>query len=122
MKAGLIVKTLLIDNYDSYTFNLYQMIAVINGEEPFVIRNNAIEWEEIKQYQFDNIVISPGPGHPSQPDDFGICAQAIAESDVPVLGVCLGHQGIGHVFGQSRGTFVSLQQTLRPGGGTLPKL
>ncbi|CAH1202724.1 Isochorismate synthase MenF [Paenibacillus plantiphilus] len=93
------MKTLLIDNYDSYTFNLFQLLAEINGEEPFVIRNDALQWHEIAGCRFDNIVISPGPGNPGNSKDFGICLQAIAHADVPVLGVCLGHQGIGHVFG-----------------------
>lgn len=95
------MKTLLIDNYDSYTFNLFQLLAEINGEEPFVIRNDALQWHEIAAYRFDNIVVSPGPGNPGNSKDFGISAQAIAHADVPVLGVCLGHQGIGHLFGSS---------------------
>nr|WP_246628342.1 aminodeoxychorismate synthase component I [Paenibacillus oenotherae] len=90
---------MLIDNYDSYTFNLYQLLADINGEEPFVIRNDALQWQDIEAYRFDNIVISPGPGSPGKAEDFGISAQAIAHAEVPVLGVCLGHQGIGHLFG-----------------------
>nr|WP_246627876.1 aminodeoxychorismate synthase component I [Paenibacillus oenotherae] len=90
---------MLIDNYDSYTFNLFQLLAEINGEEPFVIRNDALQWHEIAGCRFDNIVISPGPGNPGNEKDFGISAQAIQHADVPVLGVCLGHQGIGHLYG-----------------------
>ncbi|PZD96699.1 aminodeoxychorismate synthase component I [Paenibacillus sambharensis] len=93
------MKTLLIDNYDSYTFNLYQMLAAINGREPVVVRNDALSWEQLREYDFDNIVISPGPGRPEREDDFGICRQAILEAEVPVLGVCLGHQGIGSLYG-----------------------
>jgi para-aminobenzoate synthetase len=92
------VKTLIIDNYDSYTFNLYQLIAEVNGEYPTVITNKFV-WEEVKQWEFDNIVISPGPGRPENPKDFGICLQAIQNTQVPLLGICLGHQGLGHVFG-----------------------
>jgi len=93
------MKTLLIDNYDSFTFNLYQLIAEVNGIPPIVVRNDAAPWSEIRDLDFDNIVISPGPGRPENPHDFGICSEAILEGNVPILGVCLGHQGIGHLFG-----------------------
>ena len=93
------MKTLLIDNYDSFTFNLFQYLAEINGELPMVVRNNDMTWSEASTLKVDNIVISPGPGRPELEKDFGICRQAILESDLPILGVCLGHQGIGHLFG-----------------------
>ncbi len=93
------VKTLIIDNYDSYTFNLYQLIAFVNGEYPTVICNDQVAWDELKQWEFDNIVISPGPGRPENPKDFGICRQAIQYAQVPLLGVCLGHQGLGYGYG-----------------------
>ncbi|MBW8799233.1 MAG: aminodeoxychorismate synthase component I [Streptomyces sp.] len=86
------MKTLLIDNYDSYTYNLFQLIAEVNGEEPVVIRND--EPAPPALAEFDNVVVSPGPGHPGDGRDFGISARVIAEATVPVLGVCLGHQGI----------------------------
>jgi anthranilate synthase/aminodeoxychorismate synthase-like glutamine amidotransferase len=93
------LKTLLIDNYDSFTYNLFQLLAEANGEEPVVVRNDAASWDELARGDFDNIVVSPGPGRPDNPKDFGVCADAIREAQVPVLGVCLGHQGIGHVIG-----------------------
>jgi para-aminobenzoate synthetase len=93
------MKTLLIDNYDSFTFNLYQYLAEVNSAPPLVVRNDTAPWEEIRELEFDNIVISPGPGRPEIGRDFGICSRAIVESTVPVLGVCLGHQGLCHLFG-----------------------
>ncbi len=87
------MRTLLIDNYDSYTYNLFQLIAAVNEAEPTVLPNDAAlpaDWAR----NFDNAVISPGPGAPSEPRDFGISADVIASADIPVLGVCLGHQGI----------------------------
>ncbi len=93
------LKTLLIDNYDSYTFNLYQLIAQINGESPLVIHNDQMSWQDLKQLNFDNVVISPGPGHPANQRDFGVCQQVLQQVDKPILGVCLGHQGIADVFG-----------------------
>lgn len=88
------MKTLLIDNYDSYTYNLFQLIAEVNGEEPVVVLNDAPADGIPELREFDNVVVSPGPGHPSETRDFGIAAQVIAEARIPVLGVCLGHQGI----------------------------
>ncbi|WP_079084758.1 aminodeoxychorismate synthase [Streptomyces dysideae] len=88
------MKTLLIDNYDSYTYNLFQLIAEVNGEEPLVIRNDAPVDGVPDLAEFDNVVVSPGPGHPGESRDFGISARVLAESSLPVLGVCLGHQGI----------------------------
>jgi para-aminobenzoate synthetase len=93
------VKTLLIDNYDSFTYNLFQLLAEANGDEPIVVRNDEASWEELAQLEYDNVVVSPGPGRPDRREDFGVCAQAIAEAQVPLLGVCLGHQGLGWVSG-----------------------
>jgi para-aminobenzoate synthetase len=93
------LKTLLIDNYDSFTYNLFQLLAEANGEEPTVVRNDGATWAELAGGDFDNVVISPGPGSPDNPKDFGVCSDAIREADVPLLGVCLGHQGIGNVAG-----------------------
>ncbi|HEY2181461.1 MAG TPA: aminodeoxychorismate synthase component I [Solirubrobacteraceae bacterium] len=88
------VQTLLIDNYDSFTYNLFQLLAEANGVEPLVVRNDEATWDELEPLEFDNVVISPGPGRPDRVGDFGVCAQAIASSSAPLLGVCLGHQGL----------------------------
>ncbi|WP_441245319.1 aminodeoxychorismate synthase component I [Kitasatospora sp. McL0602] len=92
------MRTLLIDNYDSFTYNLYQLLGEVNGRPPVVVRHGA-DWSAIDLDEFDAIVISPGPGRPDRAEDFGISARAILESGLPVLGVCLGHQGIVHLFG-----------------------
>jgi para-aminobenzoate synthetase len=93
------LKTLLIDNYDSFTYNLFQLLADVNGDEPLVVRNDEASWDELSAQDFDNVVISPGPGRPDRPEDFGICAEVIRNAAVPLLGVCLGHQGLGALCG-----------------------
>ncbi len=93
------MKTLLIDNYDSFTYNLFQLLAEANGDEPIVVRNDEAPWEELEKLEFDNVVISPGPGSPDHEGDFGVCEAAIRQADVPLLGVCLGHQGLTWVHG-----------------------
>jgi para-aminobenzoate synthetase len=100
------VTTLLIDNYDSYTFNLYQLVAAVTGEEPVVVRNDELPWSRLARHRWDRIVISPGPGRPERERDLGICRDALTQDEVPVLGVCLGHQALAHLRGGSvvRGT------------------
>src|SRR5436305_2739268 len=93
--------TLLIDNYDSYTFNLYQLLARVEGAEPVVVRNDELGWSELASGGWDRIVISPGPGRPERDRDLGVCREALAQDAIPVLGVCLGHQGLAHVRGGS---------------------
>jgi para-aminobenzoate synthetase len=92
------MRTLLIDNYDSFTYNLYQLLGEVNGRPPVVVRNGA-DWDTLRLDEFDAVVVSPGPGRPDRERDFGISARAILDSGLPVLGVCLGHQGITHLFG-----------------------
>lgn len=88
---------LMIDNYDSFTYNLVQYLSEL-GEELAVHRNDVIDLEDIKALRPSHIVISPGPG---RPDDAGISKHVIMEfsGKIPILGVCLGHQCIGEVFG-----------------------
>ncbi len=100
------MKILIIDNYDSFTFNIYQYVGEIfmsMGEKCVldVFRNDQITISEIKKKQYDKIIISPGPGDPSDRAYFGVCAQVLTQlgKEVPVLGVCLGMQGMAHYFG-----------------------
>jgi anthranilate synthase/aminodeoxychorismate synthase-like glutamine amidotransferase len=93
------MKTLLIDNYDSFTYNLFQLLGEVNGEEPEVVRNDEEKWPELARREFDNVVVSPGPGRPDVSADFGVCAEAIQRTERPLLGVCLGHQGLCWAFG-----------------------
>ncbi len=93
-------RVLLIDNFDSFTYNLYQYLGEL-GAETEVYRNNAITLVEAQAFDPTHIVISPGPGHPGTPRDFGICTEVLLQMapTVPTLGVCLGHQGIAHHLG-----------------------
>lgn len=96
---GHTMRTLLIDNYDSFTYNLYQYLAACNGEAPVVVRNDEMAWPEVEGLHFDNIVISPGPGRPQRARDLGLSGDALRFAKVPILGVCLGHQAIAHHCG-----------------------
>jgi anthranilate synthase/aminodeoxychorismate synthase-like glutamine amidotransferase len=88
---------LVIDNYDSFTFNLVQYIRNI-GEEVMILRNDQVSLEDITRLQPDHILISPGPGNPNTA---GICLDIVKNfyQDIPILGVCLGHQIIAQAFG-----------------------
>jgi para-aminobenzoate synthetase len=92
------VSTLLIDNYDSYTYNIFHLLAAASGEDPIVVHNDAVSWRALERWDFDAIVLSPGPGRPDRWHDFGVCADILRSSVVPVLGVCLGHQGLGQLL------------------------
>ncbi|MEU8659817.1 aminodeoxychorismate synthase component I [Actinoplanes philippinensis] len=93
------MRTLLVDNYDSFTYNLFHYLAEINGSEPEVVLNDDPRWRPEHRVFFDNVVLSPGPGHPGRDTDFGICRDLIHAGDVPLLGVCLGHQGLAEAYG-----------------------
>lgn len=88
---------LIIDNYDSFTYNLVHIVASVEDDYK-VVRNDTMSVEEVREMNPDKILISPGPG---RPEDAGITEELIEKlgTDIPVLGVCLGHQAIGHVFG-----------------------
>jgi len=94
------MKVLILDNYDSFTFNLYQYLGEID-ERPLVFRNDKITVAEIARLRPDRIILSPGPGNPQDAAYFGVCREVILElgPSVPMLGVCLGHQGICAAFG-----------------------
>ncbi len=94
------MKALLIDNYDSFVYNIAQEVADL-GAQVIVKRNNKISMEKVESMALDAIIISPGPGRPSIPRDFGICSEILRtiSREVPTLGICLGHQGIAEAYG-----------------------
>jgi anthranilate synthase component 2 len=94
------MKVLVIDNYDSFVYNLAQYVGEL-GAEPLVYRNDQLTLKKALRLKPDKIIISPGPGIPSQLKYFGVCSQIIKHLSpkVPMLGVCLGHQGIIWTFG-----------------------
>jgi anthranilate synthase component 2 len=88
---------MIIDNYDSFTYNLYQYVGE-QYEDILVVRNDEITIEEIKKMKPEGIILSPGPG---RPEAAGICVELVKElaGEIPILGICLGHQAIGYAFG-----------------------
>ena len=93
------MQTLIIDHYDSFTYNLFQLIAQIQGKEPLVIAHDSETLINLDPDSYDNIILSPGPGQPENLQAFKPGKSLILNSDKPILGVCLGHQGIFSAFG-----------------------
>ena len=96
------MKLIIVDNYDSFTFNLFQMLQPLVDEQIDVYRNDQISFAELRSLKANKIVMSPGPGHPGIDTDFGVCKDVIIERqslNAAILGVCLGHQGIVHHLG-----------------------
>jgi anthranilate synthase/aminodeoxychorismate synthase-like glutamine amidotransferase len=100
--AGVAARVRVIDNYDSFVYNLVQYLGEL-GADPVVHRHDAVTLAELVELDPDAVLVSPGPGDPgTHPENVGVSNEAIAHfggAGVPVLGVCLGHQCIGHVFG-----------------------
>ena len=71
------MSTLLVDNYDSYTYNVFHLLAAVTGEEPIVVHNDIVSWKALSRWDFDAIVLSPGPGRPQRWHDFGVCADIL---------------------------------------------
>ena len=94
------MRALVVDNYDSFVYNLVQYIGEL-GAETIVYRNDQVTLKQVKELKPDRIVISPGPGTPEDARYFGVCTEILqhVSCEVPTLGVCLGHQGIIHAFG-----------------------
>ena len=92
------MRVLLIDNYDSFVYNVYQLLFEVGCKEIIVKRNDKITLSEVRRIYPDFIFLSPGPGHPR---DAGICVSLIKEfyKDIPIFGICLGHQAIAYTFG-----------------------
>src|SRR5262249_30406118 len=97
-----IMTVVIIDNYDSFTYNLYQMVQTATTEVVAVFRNDKIDLARLLEMRPSRLILSPGPGHPANDSDFGVCKEVIVKQEqlaCPVLGVCLGHQGIVHHLG-----------------------
>lgn len=94
------MKFLIIDNYDSFVYNIAQILGEL-GVNSDVVRNDKISIKDIQERNYDAIIISPGPGTPEEEKYFGICSDVIKKlgPSIPILGVCLGHQGIIQCFG-----------------------
>jgi anthranilate synthase/aminodeoxychorismate synthase-like glutamine amidotransferase len=95
------VTTLVVDNYDSFTWNLVQLIGAL-GERPVVVRNDELTLDDVRALAPSRVLLSPGPGHPGDPARIGVSEailRELAPAGLPVLGVCLGHQAIVHVYG-----------------------
>lgn len=96
------VRVVVVDNYDSFTYNLQQALLEL-GADSLVVKNDVVTADELRELQPDRIVVSPGPGRPERAEDFGVSRAVIEDlsATIPTLGVCLGHQGLA-AFGGGR--------------------
>ncbi len=93
------MRVVVVDHYDSYTYNLVHLVAAVTGEVPAVVEHDAITAQELLAGGWTHLVLSPGPGHPDNPADFAVGREVMLRSRLPVLGVCLGMQGLVTTYG-----------------------
>jgi anthranilate synthase component II len=89
----------IVDNYDSFTYNLYDLLFRVSGIRARVVKNDELAFETFATLPMDCVILSPGPGHPGNREDFGISSDILTKVNKPILGICLGHQGIASSFG-----------------------
>ncbi|HET7326801.1 MAG TPA: aminodeoxychorismate/anthranilate synthase component II [Nocardioidaceae bacterium] len=92
-------RVVVVDHHDSYTWNLVHLVAAVTGALPPVVEHDEVDTAAVLGGDFTHVVLSPGPGHPSRPDDFGVGREVLSSARLPVLGVCLGMQGLVLAFG-----------------------
>ncbi|MPZ62286.1 MAG: aminodeoxychorismate/anthranilate synthase component II [Propionibacteriales bacterium] len=92
-------RVVVVDHHDSYTFNLVHLIAGVAGEVPAVVQHDEVEADALLGGEFTHVVLSPGPGHPDIEADFAVGREVLSRAELPVLGVCLGMQGLVSVYG-----------------------
>jgi para-aminobenzoate synthetase len=109
------VRVLVVDNYDSFTYNLVQAFAALTGVRPLVVRNDECAWADLPLAEVDAIALSPGPGTPMRDADLGISRDAVLQTELPLLAVCLGHQAMAYLGG---GRIAQAPQIVH--GGTSP--
>jgi anthranilate synthase component II len=95
--SGGVPRVVVVDHYDSYTWNLVHLVASVTGELPVVVEHDQVTVDDLAG--FSHVVLSPGPGHPDSPSDFSVGRSLLLEGSVPVLGVCLGMQGLVSAYG-----------------------
>ncbi|HKM25658.1 MAG TPA: aminodeoxychorismate/anthranilate synthase component II, partial [Corynebacterium sp.] len=93
------MRVLVIDNLDSFTWNLVAYVEDVTGVAPEVITNHEPGWDVDRVASYDAVIISPGPGRPEREKDIGFCLDVLRDGRVPILGVCLGHQALAHAWG-----------------------